>query len=511
MPATAIRVPLVRARLGRLDDARLAALAAEGDERAFETIYDRHHRALLGFCRHSLGTLDESEDALQQTFLRAHRALLAHGPPDDLRPWLFAIARNRCRSLAAARRAEAPADDVAEPATEGLAPEVERRADLQELVADVGELPEDQRSALVLAELADLPHAEIAAIIDVPVPKVKALVHQARARLIAEREARETPCERVREELADARGGALRRGPLRRHLRRCEPCRIYRAAIAEQRAALRLALPVLPSAGLKAAVLGGISGGGGGTAAAAGAGAAGAGLAEAVGGGSMGVVAKGFATKLAVGAGLAGSAGGGAVAVNEVAERPARPAAAVERPAQRPVAAQAPAAVEPAAPRHARTVVARDELRAAPDRKPRHARTGAKAKAKREAKPRHDAHAPKPLRTPKAHDRAAKKHGRAAKPVPAVFHPDGERGKHGAKRDRAAKPEHASRAPSHGDRSSRNPAHGDEASRAPEREPALEEPSEGALAVPEAAEEDVPALAPDKRRSAKGDPAAQQR
>ena len=90
-----------------LSDARLAQLAAGGDERAFEALYDRHHRALLGFCRHMVGSPDEAEDALQQTFLRAHRALLAHGAPDDPRPWLFAIARNRCKTLLAARRAEA--------------------------------------------------------------------------------------------------------------------------------------------------------------------------------------------------------------------------------------------------------------------------------------------------------------------------------------------------------------------------------------------------------------------
>src|SRR5215208_195020 len=104
MAATAIRVPLVRLRAGRLDDARLAELAAAGDERAFEAVYDRHHRALLAFCRHMLGSQEEAEDALQQTFLRAHRSLVAQGAPDELRPWLFAIARNRCLTMLAARR-----------------------------------------------------------------------------------------------------------------------------------------------------------------------------------------------------------------------------------------------------------------------------------------------------------------------------------------------------------------------------------------------------------------------
>ena len=68
--------------------------------------------------------------------------------------------------------------------------------------------------------------------------KVKALVHQARTTLIAERDAREQPCDEVREQIATARGGALRRGPLRRHLRLCAPCRAYRDAVAAQRRTL---------------------------------------------------------------------------------------------------------------------------------------------------------------------------------------------------------------------------------------------------------------------------------
>src|SRR5829696_2231763 len=337
MAATTIRAPLVRRRAGRLDDARLAALAAGGDERAFEAVYDRHHRALLAFCRHMLGSLDEGEDALQQTFLRAHRSLVAQGPPDELRPWLFAIARNRCLTMLAARRIAAVPVETLEPATEGLSAGVEERADLRELLGDIARLPEDQRSALVLAELGDLSHAQIAAVIEVPAAKVKALVHQARSRLIADRDARETPCEDVREQLSTARGGELRRGLLRRHLALCEPCRAYKDAVAEQRSALALVLPVLPSVGLKDTIFGALGGGGGG-AAAGGAALSGAGT-------SAGLAAKSFGTKLAIGAVLAGGAGGGAVVVEQAATRP-------ERPSATSVASRAPAA--PAAPVAAR-------------------------------------------------------------------------------------------------------------------------------------------------------------
>jgi len=333
-------------RLGRLDDGRLAQLAARGDERAFEVLYDRHHRALLGFCRHMLRSGDEAEDALQQTFLRAHRALITYGAPTDPRPWLYTIARNHCCTELATRRRELPADAAA-PHADGPGEQVQTRADLRAVVADVERLPDDQRAALVLAELADLSHEQIAGVIGVRPGKVKALIYQARTTLIAEREARELPCEQIREQLANAQGGALRRGSLRRHLRGCEPCSAYRLAIADQRRALALALPVVPSLGLKAAVLGSGS-------------AAGGAAAAAVGGASTAAsLSGGFTAKVVAGAILVGGgATGGAAIVHRADPAPRAPAATVKEaaaaqpPAPAPTsspAASAPAAA-PAAP-----------------------------------------------------------------------------------------------------------------------------------------------------------------
>ena len=262
----------MKSRYRRMDDERLAGLVGAGDGCAFEALYDRHHGPLLAFCRHMLGNRDDGEDALQQAFLRAHQALAGGRAPDRVRPWLFAIARNRCLTLIAARREAAlPADDI-EPSFDGLAADVERRADLRELVSDLGRLPVDQREALVLAELGDLSHPDIARVIGCSPAKVKALVFQARTTLIAERDARRTPCDEIRTLLDTARAGLLRRGALRRHLRQCDPCAAYRVAIERQRTGLALVLPVAPTAGLKAAVLagaGGLGAGGAETAAAA--------------------------------------------------------------------------------------------------------------------------------------------------------------------------------------------------------------------------------------------------
>ena len=57
----------------------LLRATAKGDEAAFAELYERHHKPLLSFCRHMLGNVQDGEDALQQTFIRAHRALGARG------------------------------------------------------------------------------------------------------------------------------------------------------------------------------------------------------------------------------------------------------------------------------------------------------------------------------------------------------------------------------------------------------------------------------------------------
>jgi RNA polymerase sigma factor (sigma-70 family) len=296
----------VRAR-GSATDATLVRRMRGGDERAFETIFKRHHAPLLSYCRHMLASLDEAEDALQQTFIRAHRALLGESPPRELRPWLYAIARNCCLSAIAARRSTDELDERT-PSLGGLSEEVHGREELRELVTDIAALPEDQRSALLLSELDDLSHRAIADVVGCPVSKVKALVYQARTALMAERAARSASCRDIREELAIARGGALRRGPLRRHVRLCSGCRDFQLAVETQRQSLAIVLPVLPSAALAARIFG--HGALHAVAGAAGVGQAGAGIAPAAGGTSA-VSGTSAAAGTSAVAGTSAAAGGG--------------------------------------------------------------------------------------------------------------------------------------------------------------------------------------------------------
>jgi RNA polymerase sigma factor (sigma-70 family) len=281
-------------------DERLVARVRAGDDDAFEAIYDRYYLGLLAFCRHMLGSRHEAEDALQHSFASAYRALRASESDVELRPWLYTIARNRCLSALRSRRDELDIDrlELERGSFDGLPLQIQVRAELRELVEDLQRLPDDQRAALVLFELGDHAHDEIAAVLGVRREKVKALVFQARSGLLRARRARDASCEEIREQLASLLGGLPKRGIVRAHIDRCEACKAFEREVRRQRSALAAILPVVPTAGLKASVLGFALGGGGGAAAITGA---------TVGGGAAaggGVVALGTAGVATVAGGV---------------------------------------------------------------------------------------------------------------------------------------------------------------------------------------------------------------
>jgi RNA polymerase sigma factor (sigma-70 family) len=216
-------LPRPRRLLSALSDERLFHEARRGNEAAFEVIYDRYHRQLLAFCRHMLRSREDAEDALQQTFASAFRALPRNDQPAHLKAWLYTIARNRSLTVLRDRREHA-SEEVDKPSLEGLSDEVERRTELKQILADLDHLPERQRTALVLAEISDLSHAEVAQVLDCEPKQVKSLVFQARTALIHDRDARAIPCAEIREEIAAAPGRVSRRSHVRRHVRNCSGC-----------------------------------------------------------------------------------------------------------------------------------------------------------------------------------------------------------------------------------------------------------------------------------------------
>jgi RNA polymerase sigma factor (sigma-70 family) len=322
-------------------DARLVTAVRRGDHAAFEALYQRHHAAILSFCRHLTGRREDAEDAVQHTFMAAYRELVASDGDLAVKPWLFTVARNRCLSLLRARRVREHGARLhsESPRFDGLNDEVERREDLRALVSDLGRLPEPQRAALLMSELEALTHAEIAQVLGIEAGKVRSLVFQARRSLISTREARDTSCGEIRMQLSTMRGASLRRRTLRRHVHECEGCREFETAVRLQRRDLALILPVTAGVGLREGAVSAAAGAGGASAAggAAGATALGGGGAAAAGagGGFLGGVSAVQVTLTIVvaGGGVTGLASADVPTRLGLAD--ARPVAVVERHAPR--------------------------------------------------------------------------------------------------------------------------------------------------------------------------------
>jgi RNA polymerase sigma factor (sigma-70 family) len=337
-------------------DERLISIARNGNPGAFETIVDRYQGRLLGFCRQMLGSTEDAEDVLQEVFVNSYRAMLADDREINLRPWLYRIARNRCLNHLRKPTADAQESMDMVPMVEAAstAEKVHNREEFRQLLADVGKLPETQRSALILREMDAMSYEEIAQAMETSVPSVKSLLVRARISLAEASQARQLTCGEVRIELAEATEG-LRKvsGPVRRHVRDCEECADFRSQIRSNDKVLAALFPAGPLLALKGLILsklgfagGGGAGGGTGAAAGAGAGAtatsAGA-VGAAIGGGSaaggLSAVGGAIGSKAVAGVVTAAVITAGAVEVKEnvgTTAPPAPKAAAAQAPLREP-------------------------------------------------------------------------------------------------------------------------------------------------------------------------------
>jgi RNA polymerase sigma factor (sigma-70 family) len=311
-PASRVRAPL---RL--LSDERLVRRVARGDRAAFSEIYSRYHVVLYRYCRSLLRSEEDARDALQNTMIAAMRGLAGESRSIALKPWLFRIAHNEAISIGRRIREHAVLEDVPEPAVGSAEDQLLVQERRRQLVEDLRELPDRQRSALVMRELSGLAHGEIAAAMEITVAAAKQAVYEARSMLHEFEEGRAMDCAEVRRIISDGDGRVLRRRGVRAHLRGCAACSAYRQAIAVRSSDLRaIAPPLAPFAfaALLQSVIGGSVAGG---SAAAGTGAAGgtaAALATSAGGKLMGAS---LATKVGVLAATAAVGTGAVVATEE--------------------------------------------------------------------------------------------------------------------------------------------------------------------------------------------------
>src|ERR671923_634771 len=243
LPALAGRSPLLRLQ----GDEKLIALVRRGHHGAFEAMVQRYQPRLLAFCRHMLGSQEDAEDVLQEVFTAAFNAIRADDRSINARPWLYRIARNR--SLNHLRRPQPTGQDSMDiferDGGTTTADTVHKREEFRQIVADVGGLPETQRTALLLREIDALSYDQIAEAMDTTVPSVKSLLVRARVSLAEAAEARLLTCEEVRLELGQVAEGISRTSaPVRRHLRGCERCKVFKRELRNTGRALAAVYPI---------------------------------------------------------------------------------------------------------------------------------------------------------------------------------------------------------------------------------------------------------------------------
>jgi RNA polymerase sigma-70 factor (ECF subfamily) len=190
------------------DDVSLTIGLADDLDATFERLVCAHQDRLYSIALRVLGDKSEAEEAAQDAFVRAYRAIARYEPERirelQLRPWLATIVLNLCRSRLARRPAvvrrqlslDSPLPGDLEPRVEearGPAAATARRAAAEEWASLLMTLPPAYRSAVVLRHVDGLSYPELAIALDRPEGTVKAQVHRGLAMLRTAFEAAKRP------------------------------------------------------------------------------------------------------------------------------------------------------------------------------------------------------------------------------------------------------------------------------------------------------------------------------
>lgn len=177
-------------------DSVLMQRVRQGDREAFAQLVDKYKQPIFNFVARTLRDPDEAEDVAQTVFIQVFKAADRYEVNARFSTWLFTIARNAClnelrrRSRHPAESLEAGEEDTDRP-TRQLAdagspspPQALLHQELREkLAAALAELPENQRTAILMCQQTDLSYEEIARVLDCSLSATKSLIHRGRETL----------------------------------------------------------------------------------------------------------------------------------------------------------------------------------------------------------------------------------------------------------------------------------------------------------------------------------------
>jgi len=169
-----------------LSDSAVVRRVLAGDAEAFALLVDAHYERSLRLAMHIVGTREDAEDVVQDTFLRAYRHLERYEERERFAAWLTRILVNQCRTaLARRRRSALPAAGASWMRDESDRDEnpAEDAARAAELASALARLDPRQREAVALRFGAELSYDEMAAVTGAGVSALKMRVRRACARL----------------------------------------------------------------------------------------------------------------------------------------------------------------------------------------------------------------------------------------------------------------------------------------------------------------------------------------
>ena len=174
-------------------DEQLLAEHISGAPGAFDLLVQRYTHEVFGFVCRFVSDKATAEDLVQDTFVQVHLAAQSFDPTRKFRPWLYTIAANKARDYlrSRGRRPHYSLDTVGsdpdgptpaqnlEAEGQSLTEQVEERERKQVVRALVDQMPEHLKLILTLGYFQQLPYAEIAEVLEIPIGTVKSRLHAA--------------------------------------------------------------------------------------------------------------------------------------------------------------------------------------------------------------------------------------------------------------------------------------------------------------------------------------------
>jgi RNA polymerase sigma-70 factor (ECF subfamily) len=182
MPAALAVEPPVAAPV--VDDQALIAAVLAGSSQAFEEIVTRYQRAVYNLAVRTLRDSNEAQDATQEAFFKAYRALHTFRPGAKFSTWIFTICYRLCCDKLSKRK-RFSGDELPDRADPTAGPEMlaERNDEAVRLRAAIDALPEKYRTVVTLYHLQGKQYDEIATVLNLPLGTVKTHLFRAKEQL----------------------------------------------------------------------------------------------------------------------------------------------------------------------------------------------------------------------------------------------------------------------------------------------------------------------------------------